>query len=60
MIDNGPLSKIKNKIHKGSDENMTEKSPGRGIPHHGLIYMQAGHLTKTISNTVKSQSDKAT
>jgi hypothetical protein len=60
MIDNGPLSRIKNKIHKGSDDNMTEKPPGRGIPHHGLVYMQVGHLTETISNAITSQSEKAT
>jgi hypothetical protein len=60
MIDNGPLSRMKNKIHKGSDDNMTEKSPGRGIPHHELVYMQDSHLTETISNAVASQSQKAT
>jgi hypothetical protein len=60
MIDNGPLSMIKNKIHRGSDDNMTEKSPGRGIPHQGLVYMQAGHLTETISKAVTSQPEKAT
>jgi hypothetical protein len=60
MIINGPLSSIKNKIHKGSDDNITEKSPGRGIPHHGLIYKQAGHLTETIRNAVTSQLEKAT
>jgi hypothetical protein len=60
MIDNGPLSRVKNKIHKGSDDNMIEKSPGKGIPHDGLVYMQAGHLTEMISNVVTSQSEKAT
>jgi len=60
MIDNGPLPRIKNKIHKGSDDNMTENSPGRGIPHHGLVHMQAGYLTETINNAVMSQSEKAT
>jgi len=39
---------------------MTEKSPGRGIPHHGLVSMQAGHLTETIRNAVTTQSEKAT
>jgi hypothetical protein len=60
MIDNGPLSRIKNTIHKGSDDNMTEKSPWRGIPHDGLVYMQAGHLTEMMSTIVTSLSEKAT
>jgi hypothetical protein len=52
-----PGSRIKST--NSSDDNMTEKSPGRGIPHHGLVYMQAGHLTETIRNAVTSQSEKA-
>jgi hypothetical protein len=36
MINNGPLSRIKNKIHNSNDDNKTGKSGERGNPFCGV------------------------